>query len=627
MVAIKMEGFGGAVPMLSRRLLADNMAELAVNADVLPGELRPIPAAIPVHTFSSGGPYARAYAIPDRSVAEDVFVWVGLRSVYGRVFRSPLVNDKFERFIKLDDNGPDSPSRMEVNSFARIKAGQPWLRLGMEPPSVQPSIEVVGGSGNVVTRSYAYTYVNIFGEESAPSAPTVVSGFANGAWQISSLATPFDVEFFGIEKFRIYRSITGNTGTDFFRVVEQAIINTTYSDTRFDSLVASEGLLLRSVSWLAPLEVEGVIALPNGVLSAWAGRDVFFSEPYRPWAWPAEYTLATMNPIVGCGVFGNSLVALTETTPTIFTGNNPRSMSVEQMGFVEPCESPGSIVSTPEGVYFAGRSGLFLVGPGSTSNVTRNIITVRDWKDNYLPDHKFTVVTPRRIMAFGDGGRGFSIDKEEARAGVILLRNAVNFVSVWQDELFSRTYGIFGNTVYELETGDPSFTAGGWRSKEFVFPKPMNYGALLLSAETRYVADNPPIYADLGDPVPGGPWTSRMPLFNYSQFNGGIINDAPVPGTLPPGGSPPDSGWPFWYGALPYAFSIRDVGAGLPAGVDTFVAVYADRQLIWSRAVTPEVQYRLPSGFKAEVWQFEIVTRVPVFSLIVGETGKDLGDV
>jgi hypothetical protein len=154
----------------------------------------------------------------------------------------------------------------------------------------------------------------------------------------------------------------------------------------------------------------------------------------------------------------------------------------------------------------------------------------------------------------------------------------------------------------------------------------MNFGALLLSFESTYIAESLPPFSPTDPPVSGGPWTSRTMLYNYSQFNGGIINDAPALGTLPPGASPPAYGWPFWYGALTSAVSLDLSGAGLPASIDGFVSVYADRRLVWSKAVTSDVQYRLPSGFKAEVWQFEVIARVPVYSLLVGETGKDLAD-
>lgn len=626
MVAIKMEGFGGAVPVLSRRLLADNMADVAVNVDVLPGEIRPIPRPVEVVTLT-GGTFVRAVAIPDRGVP-GTFVWVGMTSTFGRVFRSPLVNDAFERFIKLDGNSPGTPTRLMVNSFSRIKAGSPWLKLGMPAPNIAPALAVAGGSGAVITRSYIYTLVNMFGEESQPSAPVTVSGFANGTWNLSSLAAPVDAADYGITAFRIYRTITGNTGTDYFLVAEQLIASTTYADTRLDSVVASEGRILRSVAWAAPLDVEGVLPLPNGFFAAWSGRNVYFSEPYRPWAWPAAYTLSTPHPVTGCGVFGNSLVALTETTPVIFTGNVPASMSVAQAGFIEPCESPGSVVSTPEGVYFAGRSGIYLVGPGGATNVTRNIVGLRQWRDQYLPDHKYTVVTPRRIIGYGAGGRGFSIDKEEARAGLIQLRSSIEYASIWQDELFSRIYGIADNVVYELESGEQNATSGGWRSKEFVFPRPMGFGALLLSIDSVYDAETQPPFTPNDPVVPGGPWTGdNTTLYNYAQFNGAPYNDAPLPGTLPPGASPPAYGWPSWYGALQTAVAFDLAGFSLPDGIDAYVTVYADRKPIWSRAVTGDRQYRLPSGFKSEVWQFEVVSRVAVYSLIVGETGKDLADV
>ena len=56
--------------------------------------------------------------------------------------------------------------------------------------------------------------------------------------------------------------------------------------------------------------------------------------------------------------------------------------------------------------------------------------------------------------------------------------------------------------------------------------------------------------------------------------------------------------------------------------------VFADRTLVYDQVVPRNGRpVRLPSGFKADIWQFEIRARAPVYSLHVASTVKELRNV
>ena len=56
--------------------------------------------------------------------------------------------------------------------------------------------------------------------------------------------------------------------------------------------------------------------------------------------------------------------------------------------------------------------------------------------------------------------------------------------------------------------------------------------------------------------------------------------------------------------------------------------VYADRRKVYDEVVQRNGRpVRLPSGFKADIWQFEIKARAPVYSLHVASTAKELKGV
>ena len=56
--------------------------------------------------------------------------------------------------------------------------------------------------------------------------------------------------------------------------------------------------------------------------------------------------------------------------------------------------------------------------------------------------------------------------------------------------------------------------------------------------------------------------------------------------------------------------------------------VFADRRVVYDQQVPRNGRaVRLPSGFKADIWQFELRGRAPIYSLHVASTMKELKGV
>jgi hypothetical protein len=623
MVAMKISRFGGSAPLISRRLLPEMMAQVVTNAYLKSGELRPIRSPVHLHQFAGPAVYRRAVRIPDPN-APQTPVWMPFVSRFAAIYRNPLVNDAFRRFIWLDNNGPGSPQRLVQNTLARIKNGDPPYLLGVPEPQAAPTVNVTGGDVPVVTRSYAYTLVNIFGEEGQPSPATLASGNITGTWAISGLALPpgVDATVRGIAHFRIYRTLTGQLGTQFFRVADVPVATTSYSDTRPDSEVAAESLILPSASWREPEEFEGFTAMPNGFFIAWRGKDVFFSEPYRPHAWPAEYITAVANEIVAGSVFGQTFVALTTVSPVLITGNSPSNISQESTEIVEPCASPNGAIPTPQGVFYVGATGLILVSPGGMVNVTENIIGQEEWQRQYVTDFVGGTLFDGQLLAIRTQGRGYQLDLANREIGLVDLVNLPEIESVWTDSYTGEVHFMVDNSVYQWGNPRAVFGVADWLSREYEVPIPINFGALKVRTDTTfdigYISDLP---IEEESPPTGGPWLDQACIFNYTLFNTTVINGAPENGTPPPG-NPGAVGFPYWFGLNPVP-----VLSSLPPGVGTFVFVYANGNLVWQGPVQDGQMYRLSSGFKSDLWQVQIKTRVPVLSIALAENGKELRTV
>ena len=647
MVSIRFERFAGMAPLVSSRLLPANMAEEAFNVSLRNGELRGVRQPLLIKDFASSPSYGWAVRVPD-STAPANPVWIPFISKYADFFPNPLTNDAFDRYVWLDNNAPGVAAFPVQNSFARIKAAQPTIQLGVPAPTNTLTVTITGGSNITVTRSYVYTYVNIFDEEGAPSDPVTATGHLNGTWTITGYINPVNAATRGLNRIRLYRTISGSVGTQFFRVAEFAISTTTYTDSQSDAVVAQVGLVLQSTLWAEPLQMEGIALMPNGFFAGWKGRDLYFSEPYRPWAWPAEYTLSVDHPIVDCGVVGQTLIVLTTVSPVLVTGVTPTAMSMAKLTQVEPCVTANSVASSPEGLYYASPNGLILITPQGLVSVTQNITGREVWQRDFLPFISDAVVYDSQYIAAGESGDGFIYGALGDQPYITKLINFATIQSMWVDPYTGQAHMTMGNDVYEWDSLMSGFIPSQWVSKEFQYQRPINLGALMVSFDDTVEVQSPflesnarltesgdvritegsdvRIFENERDPtssIPtGGPWPELTSIIGYNQINGATINVNPMDGEYPPGNTAPVKTWPYWYGIVK-----ENPELILTKNGKCEVTVFASGELIWQSVVEDGVVYRLPSGFKSERWQFVVTTAVPVFNLQVAETSKELAVV
>jgi hypothetical protein len=588
MAVLQIKGFSGVVPVTGERALQDNFATTAVNTWLYGGELRGIRPAtnliacnsstrrvlrIPRRTM--GGDPAYPTSIPPPSYLGDS-VWVQFTDIDTDIVKGQLVEDQYERYYFCSPTtGP------MFNTYARLRDGLAMYKLGVPAPfapNAAPGTDpyrtliasVTGGAAPVVTRAYTYTWVNIYGEESAPALPATAAGNANGVWNISNIISPVN-EFAGyadFQKKRLYRTITGASGqTTYYRVAEIAAGVTTYAD---DTAVMTDAILagklkLESTSWQPPpATLKGFIAMPNGFLIGFDGNNVYMSEAYHFHAWPPEYKQATETPIVGLGILGQTCVVCTQGYPATVTGSKPATCAFTKATTGEPCLSRGSIVSGPQGVVYASQNGLNMVGPGGISNVTEQIITKDEWLRDYSPAYLRAVryqngYLALRMPPLPSPRSAFFLDPSDLKVALTELSDFEAIVAVnidfWSGEVFPLKAGM----IQRWDPPTDELMPVQWRSKEFQYPYQENFGA----------------YAIYWDDA------------RYSSYN--------------------------------YGTSI------LPTNQKVRLKVFADRRVVYDQQVPKNGRgVRLPSGFKADIWQFEISARAPVYSLHIASTMKEL---
>lgn len=614
---IKLEDFGGMIPRVSPRLLPPTAATLARNTKMLNGELRGFraPRELADLTYE---PFTvrRAYRIQynDQYYGEGEH-WLAFDSQNVDVVRSPIVNDRYDRYYWAGDGRP------KYNTITRILQGQDPLYLGIPAPLTAPSVSPPAGSDE--TRTYVVTFVSAYGEESGPSPYRVATGNA-GTWALSALPTSVSQSSFrNVTHKRIYRTVVGNNSALYYLVAQVALSDTTYNDNSNDDEVVLNNTL-ESTTWAEPPEdLEGFVAMPNGYLVGWKGRRLCFSEPYRPWAWPAEYELSTEFEIVGLCVWGSTLIIGTKSQPYIGQGVTPASFTLQKMDAVEPCLSRRGMVATVAGAYYPSLNGLALINSAGVQIVTQDILTKEEWS-SYNPANIFAAQLGLQYIGFSSSSFGFVFNPTEPKTKLVELDRFIDVAGIETDRYTGNVNLIIADRVYDWDPGNVERLWWRWRSKEFHLPKQVNFGAVKIKFNTAdheigaditetYGAYNDARFADgpLNE-LGGHPLADNEVEYTDPGMTEEIVYDPLIPQFRTPLGGGP-------------MYPLVSLSTQL-AGVRfiAYIILGGQRTKVFDRVFYDEEIIRMPVGFKRDVWQFEVLGNTHVYSIQIGETGKDL---
>lgn len=580
---------------MESRMLPDFAAEAAWNCDLSSGVLEGLPTPVQIIDLSggAGNPAGtqRAYRFP---VPGQPDAWLPLPSPFSSVTRSPLANDTSNRLYWTNPSSVANPGAF-WNTYARIFAGNaganaPYNLGTIQPdPTVAPTVTAVGGTDPSIVpfigRSYVWTYVNQYGEESAPSGPSVdVSGASDGTWTISGMPTsipanPAGFNYPPIASVNLYRTSTGaTTGAQFYQVATFVFgINpppASYVDAVLDS-TAVNNLTLISASWANPLpNLDGLTALPGGMLVGFTGNTVHFCEPDRPHTWPAGYDQSLQYNIVGFGVWQQSLTVLTQGFPSTGSGNSPSNYVFTTVRVPEPCISRGSIITDLMGVYYASQNGLVMLNYYGMQNQTLSSMTKNIWLTTFNATGIIACRHRSQYLAINGTGVGFLIEYADQKNGIVQLNTFSAATCVWNDEYTGDAYICAAGLIYRWDSPATQGMIYRWRSKQFYGIAPTNLGAAQISLDP----DIKTISAPATPPMSNGDSRLTLPTGVLAVFN-------------------------------------------LYAGPDGQHLVYT-RNLTAVREIFP-----LPSGFKSYDWQCEIISCVGVRSIELASSMRELRDV
>lgn len=623
MTAIRIEDFGGRIPRRSSRLLPTNAAQIATDTKLFSGELRGWNTPLLRKTLDGTG-INTVYRIPDD--LNDVWI----ESVYTNVHiqKGSLVNDTHERYYWT--SGEDDIPR--YNTKDRIESDLAAYILGSPPPDAAPTDNGTPPSGGVspltVTRVFVYTFVSMYGEESAPSPPLTLTGAVDDTWTLGAMQIETSPPITGRGNFtnangatkRIYRTITsvsGQTSFFFIKEVAMSLVSTDVSD--IDSDVALNNLL-ESSGWNEPPdELEGIITHPNGFMVGYVGRDLYFSEPYRPHAWPAKYVLSTDFEIMGLGIVGNTIGVTTQSNPYGCTGIHPEAMSLAKSTTVEPCLSKKGVVTLPTGIMYPSNNGLAWLNPVGATIVTRQFMTKEEWQTEFRPDRINAARYETRYIAFNCTSCGFVYDPIEQKAAVVDLTRVNRVIDIYTDVYTGLVNLLESDRVFEWDpAGNTVPVTYTWKSRVFEFAKPLNMGAAIVKfSDDTFTADAE--YIELLVAVNALIAATTPPL---GGINSRGMNSRRKIGV--------DSYTDELKAVFQYQSSsfngsdmLRIVGFE-SAIAHTTITVWADGREIYKHSVVKDKMFRLPGGFKAHTYEVAVTSNTDVYSIAMAETPKEL---
>ena len=352
--------------------------------------------------------------------------------------------------------------------------------------------------------------------------------------------------------------------------------------------------------------MKGLVAMPNGILAAFEGNQIFFSEPYYPHAWPDIYALTVDYPIVGLGVYETTLVVLTTKFPYLVSGVSPSSMTQQKLPIPQPCVSKKSIASDQYGVIYASPNGLVSLGSGSQDVVTVPLYTRDEWQTLH-PETLVGAIYNNMYM-------GFYSPDGIARTGLVLSRGDIPPLinlefparSLFVDRSTSDIYAISNsdNRVYQLDASPINFTTFEWLSKKFVMPNPTNFGAMKVQADFGFMDDldaynayvayveaiNAALFVGNAGNVEGQLNTGYI---NQFSFNGSLLLDIPTLGTT------------------------RYVN----------IILYADGVQIFQKDVLTQEPFRLPALQKGYVYEIRVSGNTPTRMVALASSIGELKQV
>lgn len=468
--------------------LVKEFAELALNKSWVTPGTAPVKPSVPTEAQWQGGG-------GDGEVVSESPAWIQYQAALEAYY---VALDKYTEGKTAATSQADSMNSRMIEIQQRCAAlvssiqtqlSKQYVAATGSPDLVGTWLDKLGGvvslAGETVervvdSRFYVVALVTDWGEESEPSPVSdMLEADANDAVLVTrpALMTGESYAERSIAKWRLYRSNTSITAAAWQLVQEMQITVAAFLDDKKSEELDS---LQPQFTWAAPPYrmdsqydgenkpsvglnpyLRGLVGMPNGIMAGFIDNTVAFCEPYVPYAWPVDYQVTTEYPVVGLGVFDQTLFVGTTGNPYFVTGAHSASMSALKLESNQSCAARRTIVSVQGGVLYASPDGLCLASARGVEVVTRQLITRKDWQA-LQPATMFAAEHEGVYYLFyaGTGGGCLAFSLQD---GMKLGRVALSGTAVWVDKFNDLMYLAQDENIMECFSG-PELRAARWKT-------------------------------------------------------------------------------------------------------------------------------------------------------------------
>jgi len=503
MSAIVFSDFRGSKPARSPKLLADNLGQVAENVYIESGNLTPLLDTTLVGPLGKTGTLNTLYKLGD--------TWLHWNEIVS-VARMPISNNALNRVVFTGTDIPRVTDETLAAEGGGVNYPEVSYALGVPAPDTILTAQVVqniaeglqiqwniagtvdDGIGNKIARVYTYTFVNQWGQESAPADPSdLIYAGDDDTVHLSNFASvpigPYD-----ITHVRIYRSVAGSPGNVSYLLVEEVaypVVPDPYVD---DKSTADLGESLDTALWDAPPDdLQGITNMANGILAGYIENDLYFSEPYQGHAFPVDYKRTLDYKVTGIASVGNMLIVTTEGYPYIVTGNHPTLLTLNKLEQQQACVSERSIVEISTGAIYASSEGLVMISGNSAMLITDGVYPKRTWKD-LNPSTMHGYFYKNMYIGFHDTGSfQFDLRSGDFITSTQTADSAFSDMVTGKLHLTKMDPDNFTNTLHQFDSDEDSPLTLRWLSKK-VETSQTNIEAFRVSAvdypvQIRLIAD------------------------------------------------------------------------------------------------------------------------------------------
>lgn len=362
-----------------------------------------------------------------------------------------------------------------------LTPGGQLFPVGIAPPTV--AIQFTAGTmvpdRDYDQRSYVYTYTDNAGEESPPSPPSKALSVTDG--EPVYLTIPQSTW-----AINIYRSVTASrvSGDELkLRYPQTAYkLLTTLppgDETIYEDLVKMKdlGALLATAEHSNPPYLRTLTHVKGtGCLCGSYDNQVWFSEAYEPYNWPAEYGISLPEPVVNLGSLDQWVFVTTSSRAYVIDGmpsckpRQERQVQDTDQAWPDIGRHHRSSAVTPFGMVYATTEGLALLRQDLTVKIlTADWFGQKDWLKIRPETIKLAYWRGRVVIATTEGTWLLEIDNDTFHGYKL---GALTELSIRPDDIMVSNNGqllyLDDNKVWQFNASQDRMVYY-WLSSEFFF--------------------------------------------------------------------------------------------------------------------------------------------------------------